>query len=626
MSVEPMRARGLEIYRQRLSQIQTDTDRVFFWLLLIQWAIAIVIAIVVSPYAWSGRTRSLHLHVEIAVFGGALLNALPLLLIVRYPGRSSTRQVAAVTQMLWSAMFVHLTGGRIETHFHIFGSIAFLSFYRDPKIILTATAVVAADHLLLGAFWPESVYGIANPEWWRFIEHATWVVFEDVVLLVGIKRALREKRLLSDREAALELAKLDVDRQVTDRTEELKSSGDRYRTLIENTSAVPWELDRATCSIIYVAPQMTSIFGASTEAFIQANDFLGVFHPDDRGPLKRFLSQAPGTRDAADNHIDTRIVGLDGQVTHVRSFVAVQKAGVSPLSVCGISLDITRQKKLEIDLSQAQKLESIGQLSAGIAHEINTPTQFIGDNIRFLQESVREVFGLAEKLGPLIEQSEDPVAKAMLAKILSEMDLDYLQSEVPKAISQSLEGVERIARIVGAMKEFSHPALERTPHDLNRAIMSTITVASNEWKYVAEMVTNLDPSLPPVPVMPGAFNQVILNIIVNAAHAITSASDLSEPLKGRITVSSAVCADWAEIRIKDSGCGIPEAIRNRIFDPFFTTKPVGKGTGQGLAIAHDVIVNKHCGTIVVESQPGFGTTFIIRLPLEPASTDAAQAA
>jgi signal transduction histidine kinase len=204
--------------------------------------------------------------------------------------------------------------------------------------------------------------------------------------------------------------------------------------------------------------------------------------------------------------------------------------------------------------------------------------------------------------------------------------MEYLREEVPKAISQSLEGVERISKIVGAMKEFSHPAVERAPHDLNRAIQSTITVASNEWKYVAEMTTDFDSTLPQVPVMPGAFNQVILNLLVNASHAIAAVTADTPGAKGAIRVSTRNMLDWIEIRIQDTGCGIPEGVRHRVFDPFFTTKPVGKGTGQGLTIAHDVIVKKHGGTIAVESQPGVGSTFIVRLPLENTSIDATAAA
>ncbi len=299
------------------------------------------------------------------------------------------------------------------------------------------------------------------------------------------------------------------------------------------------------------------------------------------------------------------------------------------LGAVAVTQDITQKKTLERELAQAHKLESIGQLSAGIAHEINTPTQFIGDNIRFLRESFQEVLGLVGKLEALVaDHKSGIVSAAPIAAALDGPEVTYLREEIPNAIAQSLEGIERIAKIVGAMKDFSHPGVERTPVDLNRAIASTITVASNEWKYVADVKTEFDLSLPLVPVMPGAFNQAVLNILVNAAHAVGTTVTDTPGTKGVITVSTRQVSSWAEIRIQDTGCGIPALVRDRIFDPFFTTKPVGKGTGQGLAIAHDVIVKKHGGAISVDSEPGVGTTFTLRLPLKaiiPSTGDAAPA-
>jgi signal transduction histidine kinase len=190
-----------------------------------------------------------------------------------------------------------------------------------------------------------------------------------------------------------------------------------------------------------------------------------------------------------------------------------------------------------------------------------------------------------------------------------------LKEEIPRALNQSLEGVDRVAKIVRAMKEFSHPAREKTATDLNRAIQSTITVASNEWKYVAEVDMDLDTNLPAVHCSPAEFNQVVLNMVVNAAHAIADVVGDGSKGKGKIRVKTRPDGDWAIVEISDSGCGMPAHIQQRIFDPFFTTKEVGKGTGQGLAIAHNVVVDKHGGTIKVVSSPGAGTTFIIRLPI-----------
>ena len=288
--------------------------------------------------------------------------------------------------------------------------------------------------------------------------------------------------------------------------------------------------------------------------------------------------------------------------------------------------DLTERKRMErerqefeVQLRQAQKLESIGQLAAGVAHEINTPTQYIGDNIRFLHEGFGGVVKMLELYQQLTQAAAaGAVSPQLLAEIKranEELDLPFLLQEIPTALAQSSEGIERVSKIVRAMKDFSHPSsAEKTSLDINHAIESTVMVASNEWKYVAHLETNLDKSLPPVPCLPGEFNQVILNLIVNAAHAIADTVAGTDK-KGTIRISTALAGDWVEIRVSDTGTGIPKEVQPRIFEPFFTTKEVGRGTGQGLAITRSVIIDKHAGTIVFETEPGSGTTFIIRLPL-----------
>lgn len=274
------------------------------------------------------------------------------------------------------------------------------------------------------------------------------------------------------------------------------------------------------------------------------------------------------------------------------------------------------RRALEQQLAQSRQLEAIGQLAAGIAHEINTPTQYVSDNARFLCDAFLDITKMLEELRrSAAEGASVPAAK--LRRMLEQADTDYLLEEIPRALHQSRDGLGRITRIVQAMKAFSHPSLEeKVPTDLNQALETTLIVTSNEWKYVAEVTTAFDPELPPVACFPGELNQVFLNLIVNAAHAIAEVVTPDAGAKGRITVSTALLPDGnAEIRIADTGCGITNENRFRVFDPFFTTKGVGKGTGQGLAIAYNIIVKKHRGTIDFESTPGQGTSFFIRLPV-----------
>ena len=285
----------------------------------------------------------------------------------------------------------------------------------------------------------------------------------------------------------------------------------------------------------------------------------------------------------------------------------------------GMCEDITERRLLRDQLLQAQKLESVGQLAAGIAHEINTPTQYIGDNAQFVKESFRDLKNFWDKLQSLAEMArENDCYRDILDDISAtreRVDVAFLMDEIPRAIDQALEGVNRVANLVRAMREFSHPGTkDKIPLDLNHAIESTITISRNEWKYVADLETDFDKSLRQVQCVPAEINQVILNLIVNAAHAIGDAIRASGGEKGRIAVQTRSLQDCAEIRISDTGTGIPAGICNRVFDPFFTTKEIGKGTGQGLAIAHSVVVDKHGGTIRFDTEEGKGTTFIVCLP------------
>jgi hypothetical protein len=203
-AVDRIVARAEEDYNHRIGDVYRGTDRMFMWLMLGQWLFGVLVASTLSPYGWEGKQQVIHLHVWVAILGGAAISGLPLALAWLRPGATLTRHVIAVSQMLWSALLIHLSGGRIETHFHVFGSLAFVGFYRDWKVLLTATVVVAADHFLRGMFWPESVYGVANAEWWRFLEHAFWVVFIDAFLVLACLRGVRELREIAERNAQIE--------------------------------------------------------------------------------------------------------------------------------------------------------------------------------------------------------------------------------------------------------------------------------------------------------------------------------------------------------------------------------------------------------------------------------------
>jgi PAS domain S-box-containing protein len=339
-------------------------------------------------------------------------------------------------------------------------------------------------------------------------------------------------------------------------------------------------------------------------------------HPEIKAEITRWLATESMYRCdnlAYEREGKTRLLGL--QVLRIPAASGEQTGFI----ITGA--DITERIGLEVQLRQAQKLEGIGQLAAGIAHEINTPTQYVGDNIRFLKDSWGSVAEFLNFCGTVeSDGSAGPVPPGHLQQfcvLREKCDLEYLLKEIPNAIDQSLEGVQRVAKIVKGFKEFSHPGSEeKLAINLNLAIETTITVARHVWKYCAEVVTEFDTALPLVPCLVGEFNQVILNLIINSAHAISSLVEERGTGKGTITIGTRRDGPWATIAVADTGAGIPLEIQSRVFEPFFTTKEVGKGTGQGLALAHAVIVNRHQGQLWFESEAGHGTTFFVRLPLD----------
>ncbi len=281
-----------------------------------------------------------------------------------------------------------------------------------------------------------------------------------------------------------------------------------------------------------------------------------------------------------------------------------------------IIFDIAKRKELERRLSLAQKLEAIGSLSAGIAHEINTPIQYLSDNLVFLSESFEQMSSALNKHKKTCQLSSNPECEELISHFWESIDMDYLLGEMPAALTQSMDGVERITRIVQAMKRFSHPGAEsKQMADINMALDNTVTVCKNEWKYNSEVVFDLQADLPLIPCFINDLNQAFLNIVVNAAHSITSKMKESSE-KGKITIRTSFVHPWIVIEIEDTGEGIPDEILPKIFDPFFTTKEVGLGTGQGLTLCYSVITEKHGGTIEFSSKLGIGTKCTIKLPSE----------
>jgi PAS domain S-box-containing protein len=279
--------------------------------------------------------------------------------------------------------------------------------------------------------------------------------------------------------------------------------------------------------------------------------------------------------------------------------------------------DVTATKRMEGEFRQAQKLEAVGRLAAGIAHEINTPIQYIGDSAAYIATTLADVLRLLETSRSLLEnlaaRTGDTSVIEELAAAEEAADLDYARAQGPRSVARIVDGVGRVARIVQAMKAFSHPGAETpTPMDVVKMLEDTIVIAGHELRDIATVSTDFE-KLPAVHCYPGDLNQAFLNVIVNAAHAIADRPSGSDP--GQVHLSAKQEGTQVEIRVVDNGCGMTPEVQARLFEPFFTTKEVGRGTGQGLSIVRAAIVDKHGGSVRFESALGKGTTCVIRVPL-----------
>ncbi len=419
----------------------------------------------------------------------------------------------------------------------------------------------------------------------------------------------------------------ELEQRVQQRTQELTDSEKRVRMIVEASHEAFVSMDEQGLIAAWNS-QAERTFGWPCDQAVGKPLAETIIAPSDRQAYRERLAglRHPGQSQSVGTTIELTALHRDGCHFPIELSVSPLEVG-SRWTLNAFARDISQRKRVEREQLQGQKLESIGHLAAGIAHEINTPTQYVGDNVRFLKDTFGSLLAAMDAYESALNGSGQAGGAAPdLQRRLAELDLAFLRDEIPKAIDQSLEGLGQVSSIVLAMKEFSHPgSAEKAPADLNAAILSTVTVCRNRWKYVARLETALAAELPLVPCLVAEFNQVILNLVVNAADAIVERFGEGGADRGLIRVSTRKAASSVEVSVSDNGAGIPAEIRGRIFDPFFTTKRIGKGTGQGLAISRSVIVDKHDGTIDCASQPGVGTTFTIRLPREPVASGASSA-
>jgi signal transduction histidine kinase len=603
--------RAGEVRHEVVAHLITGIHRIYRILFAVQWLAAVLLA-------WHSHTQGVSRVLFTFILGGVLCVP-PGIFTLAAPLAWWARHFVALCQIAWSALFLWLLEGRPEAQFHVFASLALLAFYRDWAVLVTATLAAIVWPIARLMSMPDGLV-IGALAWWRVFDLSIWLVAECLLLQFAVRQSFVTVRRFAATIADLQLANETIGKDVDARTAELTRSREQYRLIAETTRAIPFELDLAHGRFNYIGPQAIGILGFPEESWKQSG-FLESLLPRDReNGVRRQLDECmPGTFELL-----CSVVTADSRVLELRWTVSCELVKDMRL-LRGLMIDVTEARRLVREVAQGQKLESVGRIAAGVAHEINTSVQFISDSVRFVRHALKDVpRALADyrALAAGVLSGKDVTLAARKANDTDEAaDVDYFLKNAPDALDRALEGIGRVGSIVRSMTEFAHPdSRTMADVDLNRSIKTTLNMARNEYKIVAELETDFG-DIPPVHCHSGDINQVVLNLLLNAAHAINDVVEGTSK-KGRITVRTRAIGDYVEVSIGDTGDGIPESVRGRIFEPFVTTKEVGRGAGQGLALSRGIVVEKLKGSLHFETQTGKGTTFYIRLPVSGTATPA----
>ncbi len=481
--------RALKLFSEHEQDIYIRTNKIFAIIFIFQWIAEIIAALIISPRTWVGTTSQTHIHVLAAIFLGGAIISFPLLLIRFKPCWNITRHSVAIAQVLTSALLIHLTGGRIETHFHVFGSLAFLAFYRDWRILISASVIVALDHLIRGVFWPQSVYGITYIEPWRWVEHAGWVVFIDVFLIVAIRQSIKEMKEIANRQAKMETIQSSIEKTIFERTIELQKTNKELQ--------------------------------------------------EQKNELNKALQELKNT---------------------------------------------------QIQLVQSGKMAAMGELAAGVAHELTQPLLGIKG---FASSMLDDFRGFAK-----VESDN------------KSFDINQMINDIDIILKQT----DRMSKIVSSVREFArNEDKQKSAISINKPIEDALLIFENLLKTKSITIErSFDKELPCVFGNVNQIEQIFINLISNSRDAI----DLKNETDGRLKIVTRLSNNKKMIIIEfsDNGIGMNKETQKKVFDAFFTTKPPEKGTGLGMSIVSK-IVDENKGKITVESVEGSGTTFTIALPV-----------
>lgn len=600
-------ARAREVRHEVVTALTMSTHRTFAVLFAVQWPAALLLA-------WNSSLPG-ESRLGFTLILGAMLSVPAMLFARAAPAAWWVRHFMALSQVGWSLLFMWLLEGRSEAQFHLFVSLAFIAFYRDWAVMLTASVAAIAYPVARIALLPDS-FVVGPSALWRVFDQGIWVACEAALLLLGVQQSLLTIYNFARREADLRTDNEMIKRESEEHRQALARATAQRRMITEVTHAIPFELDLTQGRFTYVEAPGGTLMGFPLARWQEAG-FLDVLLPRDReaGVRRQFEDASPGTFEAFSS-----VITGDDRVVELRWTVSCDVIKGARL-LRGLMVDVTETRRLVREMAQNQKLESVGRVAAGVAHEINTSVQFISDSVRFVRHALKDIpTALADyrALAAGVLSGRDVTAAARKAGETDEAaDVDYFLKNAPDALDRALEGIGRVGSIAKSMTEFAHPDTQKADVDVNRAVRTTLNMARNEYKEVAELTTDFG-DVPAVHCHAGDINQVVLNLVLNAAHAIGDAIEGKDD-KGRITVRTRAIGDYVEISVGDTGAGIPESVRSRIFEPFVTTKEVGRGAGQGLALSRGIVVEKLKGSLHFETETGKGTTFFIRLPVSAMS-------
>jgi two-component system, sensor histidine kinase and response regulator len=578
-----IRERSDKLYRQHQQQVFVRTDRMFAALLVVQWAASIAVALWLSPQAWAGSISAVHIHVWAAGLLGGIITAGPVVLAIWLPGRVLTRHVIATAQVLTSALLIHLTGGRIETHFHVFGSLAFLAFYRDWRVLITASVVVAADHLLRGIYWPQSAYGVLTPTWLRSFEHAGWVVFEDIFLIRACVLSAREMREIADRTAELEATNAIIEQRVIERSQQLHASDERARNILRTATDAFIAINDQSV-IVEWNGQAEKMFGwpaaeamgkSITETIIP-DRYVGAHLTG----FRRFLATGEGP--VLGKPVELMAQRRDGTELPVELTISAIQIESTWLFSAFVR-DITVRKRVEAELQGAKEAAEAANRAksdflANMSHEIRTP--------------MNGIIGMTE---------------LALDTDLSDPQREYLQTVASCA--------ESLLTVINDILDFSKIeagklTLDETEFDLSELLGHTCkTLGFRAHQKNLELACHVQRDVPrDLFGDAGRVRQIVVNLVGNALK-FTETGEVVVSVQVDSRRDDSVTLHFC---VTDTGIGIPPEKQAIIFHAFeqadtSTTRMYG-GTGLGLAISSQ-LVRLMGGKIWVESIPGEGSKF-----------------